>query len=233
MELPVNAPLIPGLGPARDAGGSGRSQAAAAADFGSFLKLLTAQLRNQDPLQPLDGTEFIAQLASFSSVEQLVQVNQRLDGLALRVEAEIGSGYAGWIGRQASPVDGRFVASGGTEAFRVGPMAGASRVEAVVRADGREVDRFTVSPDAAGRAEWAGAPTLGIAPGTPMRIELVYHGSAGVIDRRPATVFRTIVGVRGTADGPLLELAGGGTIAPAEVSELRAAPLGSEQSAPA
>ncbi len=44
-----------------------------------FLELLVAQLRNQDPLSPLDGTEFAAQLAQFSSLEQLVGINDKLD----------------------------------------------------------------------------------------------------------------------------------------------------------
>lgn len=46
-----------------------------------FLKLLVTQLRNQDPLQPQDGTEFVAQLAQFSSLEQLLGINQSLQDL--------------------------------------------------------------------------------------------------------------------------------------------------------
>ena len=221
MDIPPNAPLVPVATAPRGEKARSDANPAAAADFGSFLKLLTAQLRNQDPLQPLDGTEFIAQLASFSTVEQLVQVNDRLDGLAARVDAELGNGYAGWIGLDASAVDGRFTASGGTEEFRVPPIAGATGIEAVVMADGREVDRLPVAADRLGRVQWANGPALGIAAGTEMRIELVYHGSAGVLDRRPASVFRPIVGLRGTPDGPLLELAGGRTLDPGSVAELR------------
>jgi flagellar basal-body rod modification protein FlgD len=44
----------------------------------AFLKLLVAQLKNQDPLAPSDGKEMAAQLAQFSSVEQLVSVNDTL-----------------------------------------------------------------------------------------------------------------------------------------------------------
>jgi flagellar basal-body rod modification protein FlgD len=47
-----------------------------------FLKLLVTQLRNQDPLSPLDGAEFSAQLAQFSSVEQLIAIGSKLDGQA-------------------------------------------------------------------------------------------------------------------------------------------------------
>jgi flagellar basal-body rod modification protein FlgD len=45
----------------------------------TFLKLLVAQLQNQDPLQPQDATQFVAQLAQFSSVEQQLQMRQDLD----------------------------------------------------------------------------------------------------------------------------------------------------------
>lgn len=219
MDIPTSPPLVPAV--ARPEGPEKDGRAAAAADFGSFLTLLTAQMRNQDPLQPMDGTEFIAQLASFSSVEQLVQVNDRLDALASRAMSQQGAGYAGWIGLEASAVDGRFAASGGGEEFWVEPLEGATRIEAVVLAGGQTVDRFTVSADAAGRAEWPNAASSGVAPGTEMRIELVYHGSSGIVDRRPATVFRAVTGLRGTPEGPLLELAGGGTLAPERVAELR------------
>ena len=46
-----------------------------------FLTLFVAQLRNQDPLNPLDGTEFTAQLAQYSSLEQLLNINNNLESL--------------------------------------------------------------------------------------------------------------------------------------------------------
>ena len=45
----------------------------------TFLQLLVAQLKNQDPLQPQDATQFVAQLAQFSSLEQQIQMRQDLD----------------------------------------------------------------------------------------------------------------------------------------------------------
>ncbi len=46
-----------------------------------FLQLLVAQLQHQDPLKPMDSTEFTAQLAQFSSLEQLYNVNDNLGEL--------------------------------------------------------------------------------------------------------------------------------------------------------
>jgi flagellar basal-body rod modification protein FlgD len=50
-------------------------------DYNSFLKLLVAQMKNQDPTNPMDSTQYVAQLASFSNVEQSVQINAKLDQL--------------------------------------------------------------------------------------------------------------------------------------------------------
>jgi flagellar basal-body rod modification protein FlgD len=50
-------------------------------DKNAFLKLFTVQLRNQDPLNPMDATAFTAQMAQFSSLEQLYNVNTNLNNL--------------------------------------------------------------------------------------------------------------------------------------------------------
>jgi len=47
-----------------------------------FLKLLITQLQNQDPMNPVDNQEFIAQMANFSSLEQLISINEAVSKLA-------------------------------------------------------------------------------------------------------------------------------------------------------
>lgn len=51
----------------------------ATVDYNSFLRLLIAQMKNQDPTQPMDSTQYVSQLATFSQVEQTVQTNSKLD----------------------------------------------------------------------------------------------------------------------------------------------------------
>ncbi|WKW50650.1 flagellar hook assembly protein FlgD [Rhodomicrobium lacus] len=72
-------------------------------DYNSFLQLLVAQLQNQDPTDPTDPTQFISQLASFSSVEQLVNANSRLD--TLLTQNAISQG-ASLIGKTVTSADG-------------------------------------------------------------------------------------------------------------------------------
>src|SRR6056297_1411923 len=56
-----------------------------------FLTLLVAQLENQNPLDPADTDQFTDQLAQFSQVEQLINVNDKLDGMMADVEASDGN----------------------------------------------------------------------------------------------------------------------------------------------
>jgi flagellar basal-body rod modification protein FlgD len=51
----------------------------AALDYDTFLTLLVEQMKNQDPTEPMDATEQIAQLATFSQVEQTIQTNKNLE----------------------------------------------------------------------------------------------------------------------------------------------------------
>ena len=62
-------------------GAAAKSQAKLATDFDQFLLLLTAQLQNQDPLDPLNSNEFVQQLVSFTGVEQSIAINSNLENL--------------------------------------------------------------------------------------------------------------------------------------------------------
>jgi flagellar basal-body rod modification protein FlgD len=54
-------------------------------DSNMFMTLLVAQLKNQDPLEPQDGTAFVAQLAQFNSLDQLIGIRQAMEALVSSV----------------------------------------------------------------------------------------------------------------------------------------------------
>jgi flagellar basal-body rod modification protein FlgD len=58
------------------------------------LQLLVAQLKNQDPTQPVQGTEFVTQLATFSNVEQSLAVRQDVDAISNKLLGSVPSGGA-------------------------------------------------------------------------------------------------------------------------------------------
>ena len=76
---------------------------AATVDYDAFLKLLVAQLKNQDPTKPMDSSEFMAQLASFSNVEQGIKTNTKLDQLLI---SQALNQVDGLIGKTVTSPDG-------------------------------------------------------------------------------------------------------------------------------
>ncbi len=83
-----------------------------AEDFAQFLNLLTIQLQNQDPLSPMDSTEFTNQLVAFTGVEQQINTNQKLDSLvALQLGNSIGSAL-GYVGLDITYVSSEFAYDG-------------------------------------------------------------------------------------------------------------------------
>lgn len=78
---------------------SSDTAASATVDYNQFLQLLVAELQNQDPTSPTDPTQYMSQLASFSSVEQQVQTNSTLNSLLI---AQAG----GLVGQTVTSADG-------------------------------------------------------------------------------------------------------------------------------
>jgi flagellar basal-body rod modification protein FlgD len=84
--------------------GPGAANAAQTVDYQSFLKLLVAQMKNQDPTSPMDSTDYVAQLATFSQVEQSVQMNTKLDQI---LQASSFAQAGDLIGREVASADGK------------------------------------------------------------------------------------------------------------------------------
>jgi len=79
----------------------------------AFLKILMAQIQNQDPLQPMDDTTFVTQLAQFSALEQQVSTNQLLQNAATAQQAQLNTQDAALVG-QTVTVSGATTTLAGT-----------------------------------------------------------------------------------------------------------------------
>ncbi len=85
-------------------------------NYEAFLQLLIAQMRNQDPTAPMDPTDQMAQLATFSQVEQAIKTNAKLDAM---LTSSALSQADGIIGRTITSADGNV--SGEAVALTIGP----------------------------------------------------------------------------------------------------------------
>lgn len=84
-------------------------------NYDAFLKLMLQQLKSQDPLNPVDQTQSLAQLASFTNVEQAIKLNQKLDQLVNRTSTAEATSL---LGRTAQSLDGKI--SGTVAAVEIG-----------------------------------------------------------------------------------------------------------------
>lgn len=71
-----------------------------------FLTLLVTQLRNQDPLNPLDNETFVAQLAQFSTVSGITEMNGTLAAMAARAGTDARASAPQWVGRLVGTAEG-------------------------------------------------------------------------------------------------------------------------------
>jgi len=100
---------------------SGKSSSGKSLDYDAFLKLMIAQMKNQDPTEPMDTAQYMGQLASFSQVEQGVKTNAKLDSL---LASSALSQAENAIGRTVTSADG--TQSGSVTSVRLteeGPLA--------------------------------------------------------------------------------------------------------------
>jgi flagellar basal-body rod modification protein FlgD len=82
------------------AGSSATDRKTIAENFDAFLMLLTTQLKNQNPLEPLDTNQFTQQLVQFASVEQQIKSNETLNALLNSSQSSIVSSAASFVGMQ-------------------------------------------------------------------------------------------------------------------------------------
>ncbi|SFB05567.1 flagellar basal-body rod modification protein FlgD [Poseidonocella pacifica] len=205
----------------KTAAATSSSGSAISSDFETFLKMLTVQLENQDPLNPIESSDYAVQLATFSSVEQQVQTNDLLTALVGQGGTTGIAQFASWVGMSVlspgsasfngTPVDLTFdaLAEGETGSIVVRNSSGAV-VERLPMSAGEDDMKWN-GLDASGQPRASGAYDF--------QMEIYENGV--VVDKRDVRSYSQVVEVRSDIDGAKLILAGGDSVAPSDVSALR------------
>lgn len=209
------------ISPSTSGATSASTGAEISSDFETFLKMLTVQMQNQDPLNPVDSSDYAVQLATFSGVEQQVQTNDLLRGLTQMLSFGGMAQMASWVGREArAPAAGYF--DGDPISIAPNPLSQADRVQITVYdAIGSVVDTFDTAVSAQ-TIQWDGTDS----DGTPLphglyTFEEVSFVGEDAMTQDPVAVYSQITEIRSEGSETILILEGGAAIAASEVSALR------------
>ncbi|MGD9917174.1 MAG: flagellar hook capping FlgD N-terminal domain-containing protein [Paenirhodobacter sp.] len=207
---------------------SSSSTASAAAnissDYQMFLQMLTTQMQNQDPTNPIDSTDYAAQLAAFSQVEQQVQTNELLTSLVTQLGLMGMSEYAGWVGMEARAAVPAYYDGTNAVTLAPNPVVGADQTVLVVSDEsGNEVSRQTI-PVSTDTIDWDGTDSNGNALSAGLySFSLESYNSGSLLSTDTVDTYNRIVEAQGTSDGAVLVLRGGTTVGTGEISALREA----------
>lgn len=189
-----------------------------------FLKLMTAQLKTQDPFDPVDNTEMVAQMAEFSNVAGIAEMNSSLKSVVDSLASARMGQAAGWIGRAA------LVESNVATPLNDGAYAGevtldddASQVSInLVDANGKVIHTETMQNVPAGTLSfvWDGKGSDGnVAATGPLQVMVAARGADGQIASSTAT-WTNITGVQSPASGSTKLVTPLGLLDPTEATRL-------------
>ena len=138
---------------------AGSAKSGTSADFNMFLKLLTAQMQNQDPLSPMDTSQYTQQLVQYSQVEQTLQQTGTLKEILASLTTQNMAQMSGFIGRDAqfASTDSGLAGSSPARWGYTADRAVESVVATVTDAKGKVVDTRTIDgAGVTGRFSWDG-----------------------------------------------------------------------------
>jgi flagellar basal-body rod modification protein FlgD len=170
-----------------------QSQKKLAEDLNQFLTLLTTQLKHQDPLDPMDATEFTSQLVQFASVEQQIYANANLEKLlSVQQTSQLGA-LVSYIGKDAEAKGDEVTLTGGKAEFTYELAANAQETTITIRDSTGSVVYFTGGETDAGKHSfaWNGKDNFGFA-----QDDGVYTVTVSALDRdgNPIDVTQTVFG---------------------------------------
>jgi flagellar basal-body rod modification protein FlgD len=155
-----------------------------APDLNLFLKLLTTQLQNQDPLNPMDTSEYTQQLVQYSQVEQEMQQTGTLNNILSNLNSQGVSQASAFIGREArfdSDMAGLKGTTPATWSYASSSAAKPSELTATIKnSDGKVVKEVKLDPASDGRFSWDGKQDDGAtAPDGAYTLSLTAKDSKG------------------------------------------------------
>lgn len=132
-------------------------------DQDAFMQLLIAQMKNQDPTEPVDASEQLVQLAQFSQVEGLDKLNAQMENLVAAQSSTQALQASSLVGRTVTVNNDSFDYQGGSVGGLVELPAGGNVEITVMDAVGQEVDRFSLGQQSAGEVpfRWDGNNSYG------------------------------------------------------------------------
>ncbi len=213
-------PNTPSPGSARSAVAD-PNPAVLSSDFETFIRMLTVQMQNQDPLNPIESTEFATQLATFSSVEQQVLTNDLLTNLGAQLSALSVSQLSGWIGMEGrAHVPVAFAGQPVTVTTQGSNLADTHQL--VVRdANGAEVQRFETVGERQTVA-WGGHNAAGNPlPHGTYQIDIESFSQGDLVATTPVEVHGRITEARVVDGQTLLALEGGQEVNSSDILGLR------------
>jgi len=174
-------------------------------DQSSFLKMMTTQLKTQDPFSPVDNTQMVAQMAQFSSVAGISEMNTSLKTIKDDLAASRVGDAAGWIGRSALVVsDTATPLADGSYAGEIALPAAANTVSFnLVNGSGEIVHSETLGaqPEGSIGFAWDGKAADGTPyKGGPLSIKVSASGSKGTMATTTAS-WAAIGGLQSPAGG--------------------------------
>mgnify|MGYP001769306111 CR=1 FL=1 len=201
---------------------SGIASKSLAGNFDTFLKLLTAQLQNQDPLEPMDTSEFTRQLVQYSSVEQGIYTNKNLETLiGLQQSSGLGTAMS-YLGRTVTAANDEAALADGEASWTYNlPRAAASVALTVKDADGKTVFPGT-GPTTAGDTTvvWDGSTSGGgTAPPGIYSLTVTAADSTGAELTSPVRLTGRVSGVE-TVNGSVVLNVNGVRIALSDITSV-------------
>ncbi|MCB1473055.1 MAG: flagellar hook assembly protein FlgD [Rhodobiaceae bacterium] len=135
--------ILNAISSATGTGTAATDRAGIADNFDTFLQILTTQLKNQNPLEPLDTNEFTAQLVQFSQVEQQIKQNDNLEAIAKLAAASAATNAVSFIGKRVTAATTQATMANGTATWHYDA------------AETAQAAAFTIR-DSAGSVVWTG-----------------------------------------------------------------------------